>query len=198
MPHDIQFRVALVALSILLPANHFVFHRRAPPQRLAFKEPAGTIEILLALAASSWTVALACYVAGFAWFSHYAVPLPLWTRWAGVAAMLICVPLSQWVYSELGVHFSKRLEIMTGHQLIRTGPYRFVRHPMYATLFLCAVATCLITANCVVIVSALVLVLVFSMRMRKEEAMLIARFGDEYREYKRQTWALVPKLVTLS
>lgn len=194
MSQEIAFRLVLAVLAAGLYVNHHIIHRRPSVKRSAFTSGKKGIELWLVLTASLWTLALGLYAAGFPWFD-YPVPLPPWLRWIGVAAMVACAPLSQWTYHALGAHFSKKLELRDDHLLIRSGPYRFVRHPMYATLFLCATATCLISANGIVIASAVAVAIVFLLRMRKEEAMLAERFGDEYREYRRQTWALVPKFV---
>lgn len=189
MYHDLEFRVILGLISVALYINHHVLHRK-PSSRKAVKVRG--VELMLLVTASLWTLALIMYVFGVNWF---VVELPYWLRWTGVGLMLLCFPLSQWTYSELGRHFSKKLELQDDHQLIRSGPYRFVRHPMYSTLFLCAVATCFITAELVVMMTVVFVAVVFLLRIRREEAMLLARFGNLYREYQKQTAALVPGLI---
>lgn len=189
MPQDFEFRVILAIVSVALYYNHHILHRN-PSSRKAGKVRG--IEIMMLIVASLWTLTLILYVFGVGLF---AVPMPYWLRWAGVGLMLLCFPLSQWTYSELGRHFSKKLELQDDHQLIRSGPYRFVRHPMYSTLFLCALATCFITADLGVMITIVLVAIVFILRIRKEEAMLLTRFGERYREYQKQTAALVPGLI---
>jgi protein-S-isoprenylcysteine O-methyltransferase Ste14 len=188
-----MFRLILVVLAAALYIDHHVIHRSPSVKRPALKLSLSNIELWLVLTASCWTLALVFYAAGFDWF-NYTGPLPAWIRWTGVVAMVACAPLSRWTYHTLGVHFSKKLELREGHRLIRSGPYRFVRHPMYATLFLCAIATCLVSANYIVVGTVVAVAVVFLIRMKKEETMLIGRFGDEYRDYRRRTGALIPGL----
>jgi protein-S-isoprenylcysteine O-methyltransferase Ste14 len=197
MSQEMLFKLILTVLAIVLYVNHHVIHRK--PREKYKQKSSGSlrgIELLIALTASLWTVSLVLYVSSVPWFD-WKVPLPLWLRWTGVVAMIACVPLSQWIYRTLGVHFSKKLELAQNHQLVHVGPYQFIRHPMYTTLFLCAAATCFISANALVLVAASAVALVFLVRIKKEESMLVARFGDEYRAYQRQTGALIPQLATI-
>jgi protein-S-isoprenylcysteine O-methyltransferase Ste14 len=65
---------------------------------------------------------------------------------------------------------------------------------MYATLFLCAMSTCLISANYAVMATTVAVASIMLMRIKKEEAMLAARFGSEYDWWRQRTGALVPRL----
>jgi protein-S-isoprenylcysteine O-methyltransferase Ste14 len=197
MSHDTMFRLILGVLSVLLYINHHIIHRRPSVRRKARpKGSFGGLEFWLVVTASLWTVSLGFYAFGFKWFD-YSAPLPQWLRWVGVAGMILCAPLSQWTYATLGAHFSKKLELRDDHQLIRSGPYRYVRHPMYSTLFLCATSTCLVSANLFVMATTCSVAVVFLLRMKKEEDMLVQRFGDTYREYRRQAGALLPRFATM-
>jgi len=191
MFEDMTFRLIFAALAILLYVNHHVLHRRPPSKTKAAQ--ASPLETWLVFFLFVWTGSLALYVTGLG-LSFYQLPLPLWARWTGVGLMLLCVPMSQWIYHTLGVHFSKKLELRGDHRLVREGPYRYVRHPMYTTLFVCALATCLVTASALTVASAVVVATLMLVRIKKEETMLITRFGDSYRAYMRTTGALVPKL----
>lgn len=190
---DMTFRLVFAALATLLYVNHHVLHRRPPSKTKAAE--ASRLETWLVLFLFIWTGTLVLYVFGIG-LSYYQLPLPSWARWAGAALMLLCVPMSQWIYHTLGVHFSKKLELRSDHELVTEGPYRYVRHPMYTTLFVCALATCLVTASALTLASALVVAVLMLVRIRKEEAMLIGRFGDHYRAYMRATGALLPRLRT--
>ena len=191
MSDEALFRIILVALSALHYFNHHILHRQPPSKKKALD---GAVEWLLAITAVAWTLSLALYAIGFSWFD-YAAPLPLWLRWVGVAVMAACFPLSSWTYRALGAHFSKRLELRTDHQLVNSGPYRYVRHPMYTTLCLCAVGTCLVTANLFVMAATACVAVVILLRIRNEDAMLAERFGDQYSAYCRRTGGLLPKLL---
>lgn len=188
---DMIFRLVFAVLAILLYMNHHVLHRRPPSKTKAVQ--ASRLETWLIWFLFIWTGTLVLYVTGIG-LSYYQLPLPLGARWIGAGLMLLCVPMSQWIYYTLGVHFSKKLELRSDHQLVKEGPYRYVRHPMYTTLFVCALATCLVTASALTLASAVVVAALMLARIKKEEAMLISRFGDSYLAYMRGTGALLPRL----
>ena len=190
MTREIIFRVLLAVLAVALYCNHHVLHGK----RHTTKVPLAGIELWLFTTAWLWTASLVLYVLGPPGLEPKA-PLPEWLRWVGVGAMATCLPLSNWIYRSLGVHFSRKLELQKGHVLVQEGPYRYVRHPMYSTRFLCAAASCLISANYAVLVTTLAAAGVMLLRIRREEAMLQARFGEDYQRYRQQTGALLPKLL---
>ena len=81
----------------------------------------------------------------------------------------------------------------TNHKLITHGPYRWVRHPMYTTLFLMGLGWLLLTANWFVgapLMAGIFIIVII--RVKNEEAMLINLFGDEYLVYMQQTGRYLP------
>ncbi|HEY6020268.1 MAG TPA: isoprenylcysteine carboxylmethyltransferase family protein [Candidatus Paceibacterota bacterium] len=186
---DWLFRLVLATLSAAIYVNHHYIHRS--PHKA--KGPLVGIEFWMVTFLLAWTLTIVLYALGLTTFAHAAAPQ--WLRWAGVGVMVACMPLSSWIYHTLGVHFSKKLELRDDHRLIDTGPYRFIRHPMYATLFLCATGVCLISANLFIAAATVPVAVVMLMRMRKEEAMLVSRFGEKYITYRQYTGALFPKLL---
>ena len=76
-----------------------------------------------------------------------AVSLPAWIRWAGFVLALAAAALLTWTHHVLGKNYSPKLEIREQHRLITTGPYRWVRHPMYGAIFFWTAGVALITAK---------------------------------------------------
>jgi len=110
--------------------------------------------------------------------------------------MLYCFGI--WLFfrahSDLGPFWSPGLEIKENHQLITTGVFQWVRHPMYAAFVAIAVAQVFMLQNWIVGPAFLVLAIPFYMnRVHREEGQLIRHFGDKYRTYMEQTNALFPK-----
>ncbi|MDP3645503.1 MAG: isoprenylcysteine carboxylmethyltransferase family protein [bacterium] len=137
-----------------------------------------------------WTVSIIVYLFGF---GMLMVRLPDVIRFVGAVGMCICVPLSLWIYRTLGAHFSTKLQLLDNHQLVSSGPYRFVRHPMYATFFLCVLSTGLISGSGVVLITGLTTFVTMALRVEGEERMLLERFGTEYRAYMNTTGAFIPR-----
>jgi protein-S-isoprenylcysteine O-methyltransferase Ste14 len=123
-----------------------------------------------------------------------ALPLPAWARWLGISLGGVTVLLFGWVHHTLGANWSMPAEIKERQTLITRGPYRWVRHPMYTTIFVWAVAFLLMSANWLVGGLWFGLSLVAAALTPIEEAALIERFGDAYRVYMRHTGRFLPRL----
>src|SRR5207249_3892493 len=76
-----------------------------------------------------------------------ALPVPLAFRWFGTGLVLLSLLLLVWVHRALARNFSSTLRIRADHTLVTSGPYRWVRHPMYTVFCLAFVGICLQTAN---------------------------------------------------
>lgn len=113
-------------------------------------------------------------------------------RWAGVALTAIGLLFSVWARVHLGRNWSGVVTLKADHKLIRTGPYRYVRHPIYTGLLIAAMGSAMV-ANTLEAVFGVGLVLVaFLIKMRHEERLLTQEFGDDYRAFKSEVSALVP------
>ncbi len=122
------------------------------------------------------------------------IDLPEWVRWVGVSMGLVSVVLIYWVFSNLGNNVSPTVVTRKNHTLVTSGPYRWVRHPLYTTGFLSYIGFVLLSENAFIAVLALIGMVFLRIRLPKEEARLIERFGDEYRAYMRSTGTFLPKL----
>jgi protein-S-isoprenylcysteine O-methyltransferase Ste14 len=107
---------------------------------------------------------------------------------------LISIPLIAWVHWTLGRAFSKSLTIQESHQLVTTGPYRWIRHPMYTIFIFYFLSLFLISTNLFLLITWIIMVITFIIRIPKEEQMLIDQFGDAYRQYMQRTGRLFPRL----
>jgi protein-S-isoprenylcysteine O-methyltransferase Ste14 len=123
-----------------------------------------------------------------------AVPLPPPWRWVGAALFAAALPLLVWIQTTLGKNYSPQLRIRTGHFLVTSGPYRFVRHPMYTTSLIIYAAMGLLCANWFIggtgVAATLVIMLA---RTPREEAMLSKAFGEQYRRYMDCTGRFLPR-----
>lgn len=100
--------------------------------------------------------------------------------------------------SSIGTNISPSHATRAGHQLITHGPYRWVRHPLYSAGLLLCVSLTLLTALWALGVGMLIPLAVLLWRTPREEARLIALFGDEYRAYMRRAGRFFPRLPTSS
>jgi protein-S-isoprenylcysteine O-methyltransferase Ste14 len=127
---------------------------------------------------------------GLSWLS---APLPDWLGWLGVGLAVIALGLQVWVHDTLHRHWSAHAQSSRSHILITDGPYRWVRHPMYAGLMLLFICLSLVSAFWPFLVLALLSIPMFRRDASKEEAVMIGRFGDQYRDYMKRTGRFLPR-----
>ncbi|MEA1976838.1 MAG: isoprenylcysteine carboxylmethyltransferase family protein [Chloroflexota bacterium] len=128
---------------------------------------------------------------GSAWLF---LPLPLWLRFSGVLLGAAGILLLIWVHRTLGMQWSTTLQFKEGHTLNTSGPYEFIRHPMYASLFLFFLGLSIMSSFWPLMALVVILLLFFNRIMGREEAMMIEEFGEEYRVYMKSTGRFLPRL----
>jgi protein-S-isoprenylcysteine O-methyltransferase Ste14 len=113
--------------------------------------------------------------------------------WLGTATFAVALIGFYRTHRDLGRFWSVTLTIRQTHELVTTGVYRHVRHPMYAAFFLWAIAQALLLPNWIAGPAGLVgFGTLFGLRVRREERMMEAAFGDAYRAYAARTWRVIP------
>ena len=131
----------------------------------------------------------------------YALALPVWVRWTGLALGLLSITLNAWSHKtlsqKLGEDFDPVLRLLKVPALVKEGPYATMRHPIYLAFLMMQISVLLLTSNWFIGLSGIaIIVAVIAIRIPEEEKMLIAQFGDEYRTYRKKTGALLPRLGT--
>lgn len=112
---------------------------------------------------------------------------------SGICLILLGVTLRTSAARALGPSFSVRLGTRPEQTLVRSGPYRFLRHPNYTGLLAVALGTALSLASPLALAAALGCWLPsVVLRIVREERLMVERFGDAYRAYAAETWRLVP------
>lgn len=122
---------------------------------------------------------------------YLRLPEPL--RLAGFTAGVGSLVLLGWVHRVLDGGFSTGPAPRPGRPLVREGPYAWVRHPMYLSYFLLFSGAFLLSANWVIGVSGLAIIgLLMTLRLAREERLLVERYGTEYRQYRESTGRFLP------
>jgi protein-S-isoprenylcysteine O-methyltransferase Ste14 len=111
----------------------------------------------------------------------------------GVVLTWLGIGLALWARWHLGQYWSGRVTIKEGHELIRTGPYAHLRHPIYSGLDLATIGTALVINRWGCAVGVVLVIVAYWIKARKEEAMLSIRFGAAFQEHCRRTGFLFPK-----
>ena len=116
----------------------------------------------------------------------------LLTIFSGILA-IASVWLGLSAVKTLGKQWNIKAQIIEGHELITTGPYKIVRHPIYSALFGLLIVTGYSITQLWAFIIAIVLYFIGTIfRTRVEEQLLIQHFGDQYEKYKKKVPALIP------
>ena len=195
---EFQFRLALVCLLLAFVAHRGYYTSRARRADAAVVEqPApGRLSRIAGLLTVPALLSTLAYILNPTWMAWSALPLPIWLRWLGVGLALVGFVLLHWSQLSLGKNWSDHPRLLAGQEMVVHGPYRWIRHPIYAAFLLILESTLLITANWFIGLSWILMTgLDVAERIRTEEAMLQNQFGEPYQVYMQSTGRLFPRLL---
>ena len=126
--------------------------------------------------------------------ARWVAPLPAVIA-VGLAIEVAAVAFSIWARRTLGRHWSGAITTKVGHELIRSGPYRWVRHPIYTGMFALSIGTALVSGEMHTLVGFALLIVAFARKIALEERLLARTFGAEWQDYRATTKAVVPGIL---
>ncbi|HWO01354.1 MAG TPA: isoprenylcysteine carboxylmethyltransferase family protein [Blastocatellia bacterium] len=120
------------------------------------------------------------------------LPTSSWIIVIGLAVQVISALLAVWARRHLGRNWSGAITAKVDHQLIRTGPYRLVRHPIYSGMIGMFLGTALVSGELHGLLAVVIIAMAYWRKTRLEERHLSAVFGTAYDDYRRKSYALIP------
>jgi protein-S-isoprenylcysteine O-methyltransferase Ste14 len=118
----------------------------------------------------------------------------VWVQVTGIVLAITALPMGISVFRNLGRNITDTVETRAHHELVTSGIYRFIRHPLYTTGFLFFFGLGLIAGLWPVLSLSVVVLVTLYVRTFAEEDHLIAEFGDRYKQYITATGKFFPKL----
>lgn len=128
------------------------------------------------------------------WLYRQLWPSGIWTFWIGAAVTVVGLLFAVWARQHLGSNWSSAVTIKQGHELITTGPYALVRHPIYTGILTGFLGTAIALSQVRGVLGFVLIFVVLWTKLRMEEEWMRSQFGDTYATYAHQTSALVPYL----
>lgn len=198
METETIFRILLPVLILT-----FVFHRgyyankhKETTESTVKKRTEGLASNIAGLIGFVGLVSTLAYIIQPTWTSWASLPFPLWLRWSGLGFALAGFALLQWSQNTLGQNWSDNPRMIKGQGLVTNGPYRFIRHPIYAAVYLILGSTFLLSANWLIGLAWIGMnALEVTSRIHFEESLMLEFFGDQYQEYMKKTGRLFPKVL---
>ena len=192
------FRIILPILIVAFIAHRGYYTKRSarPEKDTLKKREAGLVTKFAEGLSLIGFVAMLIYVLKPDWLAWASLSFPLWLRWTGVGIALAGFALLQWAQITLGRSWSDAPRMMKEQALITSGPYQFIRHPIYTAFILILGSTFFISANWLIgLTWAGMTILDIASRIGFEESLMVEYFGDQYREYMKKTGRLLPKVL---
>ena len=194
MSEPLVFRLVFAALFLLMFVVVGTYRRKAQRgRRIDYSKEGGALFVALrlgGLALWSYCFLYIAYPTPLVWSF---LPLPNGVRWIGAGVVLVLLPFVVSAQRALGRNVSPTVTTHEDHQLVTSGPYRWVRNPLYVAGALLFTALGLVSASWFLVAAAAVALALVWLRLPKEEAELEARFGQEYRDYVRRTGRFLPR-----
>ena len=128
------------------------------------------------------------------WLSARFLPDTMIVDWAGLLMVTAGLALAVWARTHLGRNWSGTVTVKEDHELVRSGPYAIVRHPIYTGLLLAMLGTAIILGEWRGLSALCFLSAAFLLKLRREERFMAESFPDTYPGYRAQVPALVPLL----
>ena len=184
----IVFLLGIVAWYVI----RYPFQRRAKKLGVARSAGGTRDRVLLVIAALAQFLIPGIYALSH-WPSFADYGFNPIQAWAGVLAIVASLALFRVTHKQLGRMWSVTLEMRKEHKLVTDGLYTYVRHPMYSSFALFALAQFLLLQNWIAGPVGLVgFGILFFLRVPREERVMIETFGDAYQDYMRRTARIIP------
>jgi protein-S-isoprenylcysteine O-methyltransferase Ste14 len=127
------------------------------------------------------------------WLNIRFVPDVAATERIGVIITAAGVAIACWARHHLGANWSGVVTLKEGHELIRTGPYRNVRHPIYTGILLVLLGTAVAVGEVRGLIAVAIAYASFYTKARREESLLAREFGPNFAEHQRHTGMFLPR-----
>jgi len=195
MPIQLWNLFFLVGFIVYVAIRRVFMHRTKGNEKVVIRRDALEKTLLALVIPGSLLLPMAYLFTSWLAFADYR--LPAFAPWCGAVLMVAALWLFWRSHADLGQNWSETLELRKGHQLVKHGVYRMIRHPMYASIWLWCLAQGLLLENWLAgWYAGVAFALLYFVRTPREERMMCESFGEKYRDYMRQTGRLIPRIRT--
>jgi|SRR5690349_19577930 len=196
MENIFRFLLPALIISFALHRGYYV-HKYGEERDTLKKREEGQASKVASLLGMLGFVTVLVYAFLPDWLTWASLPLPGWLRWTGVGIALLGFVTLQWAQNTLGKNWSDTPRMIQEQSLITSGPYQFIRHPIYTAFLLILGSSLLVSANWL-IGAAWIGMTAFEVtsRIGFEESLLLEYFGNQYLEYMKTTGKLLPRLLS--
>jgi protein-S-isoprenylcysteine O-methyltransferase Ste14 len=191
------FRILAAVILLSAVTISVYFRSKADKEaggKVSMKEEGKPIFLALRLGGLVLWFSPLIYAIAPGWLAWSKMGLPDWVRWIGAVLGLASLGLIYWMFKSIGSGITPTVATRKEHRLSTSGPYRWIRHPLYTFGTLAFLSLGLIADSWFIVLFSVLAFILLSLRTPNEEAHLIEKFGEEYREYMKRTGRYLPRL----
>lgn len=119
-------------------------------------------------------------------------PNNLTIAWIGAGICCVGLSFALWARATLGRNWSGTVTLKEGHELIRTGPYRLVRHPIYTGMLAMFIGSAIVIGFVGGFIGTLLVFASFWIKLCREEKLMLQHFPNQYPDYRQHTKRIIP------
>ncbi len=197
MDYEKLFRLLFIISTIFMFAIRIYYQRKIRSERLRTEERGSRLRLIPGAIAALVTIVFGLeYIFAPGTFEFaYLIDYPTWLRWVGALMLFIGISLLWSAHHNLGLSFHSLVVQKEDQVLVESGPYKWIRHPIYTAYFLNYIGGGLLAGNWVLtFIPTFFFGLMIYLRLGEEEAVMIEKFGDDYRHYMERTGRFLPKI----
>ena len=197
MDYEKLFRLLFIISTILMFAIRIYYQRKIKSEQSLTEERGSRPRLIPGAIAALVTIVFGLeYIFAPGTFEFaYLIEYPTWLRWVGAFMLAIGISLLWAAHYSLGKSFHSLVVLKEDQVLIEAGPYKWIRHPIYTAYFFNYIGGGLLAGNWVLtFIPTFFFGLMIYLRLGEEEAVMIEKFGDDYRHYMERTGRFLPKI----
>ena len=188
----------LVAVAILSSLSISIYFRRTAQKgsgdKINRRQEGNITMVMLRGGGLIIWISVVAYILYPAAVSWSLIIFPSWVVWIGAAASAVSVLLLVWMFNSLGKNITDSVTIRNEHSLVTSGPYRYIRHPLYVFGALLFLSISLIMGSWFIPLVGIPIYAILIYRTGIEEEMLTERFGNKYTQYMERTGRFFPRV----
>ena len=184
---------ALLLTAVAISGYHRHRAEQAGEEEISLRGEGLPLAVALRSSGLVLVLSVVAYLINPRWMRWSNLDLPAPLRWFGAGLGAVSVALALWVFRAIGKNITSTVETRKEHELVTSGPYRWVRHPLYTVGTSFFVSLSLLAANWFMGLASLSVLVMLLNRLPNDEEKLIQKFGDEYRAYMERTGRLLPR-----
>lgn len=120
------------------------------------------------------------------------IPNYEYVEYIGIAILVFSLLFAIWARIVLGRNWSGAIQKVEGQRLVRSGPYKYIRNPIYTGIVCGFFGTFITLGSLASIMGCCIILIIYIIKINKEQRFLILEFGEEYENYVKKSWALIP------